>query len=64
MANIKNPTQWRSPSGQGYIVLTGGLPLVTNLGLPIVDNTINHFPIKSNPTYTTPKNSTVWTQVG
>ena len=62
MTAIKNPTQWRPPSGQGYILPTGNLGIVTNTLLPLVDNTTNHLPIIVNPSYFVPKYATKWTR--
>lgn len=59
---IKWPTQWRPPSGQGYVLASGSLPLETNLFLPIVDNTSNHYPIINTPSYVVPKYATKWTR--
>lgn len=61
---IKTPTAWRPASGQGSVVLTGSLPIVTNAGLPIVGNTVSHLPLVVNPTRTVPKSPTVWTAIG
>lgn len=61
---VKNPTQWRPQSGQGYIVMSGNLPLVANTLLPLVDNTTAHLPIINTPSYVIPKNPTVWTLSG
>lgn len=61
---IKNPTTWNPPSGEGYIVTVGTLGMVTNALLPIVDNTVNHYPIVTTPVYNIPKVPTDWTGTG
>lgn len=61
---VRNPTQWYPPSGSGYVVTVGNLPIVTNALLPIVDNTVTHLPIVTTPTYTVPRYKTAWTVTG
>jgi hypothetical protein len=62
MTLIKNPTRWRTPSGTGYIVTIGNEVITTNSGLTLTDNLGNS--LVTNPTYTIPKNKTVWKQSG
>jgi hypothetical protein len=59
---IKNPTSWRPPSGQGFVLTPGAAFVVDKSGNFIVDKSGNF--IMTTPSYTTPKQTTTWTQVG
>lgn len=56
----KTSTSWRPAT----VVTVGNLPLVANTLLPLVDNTVNHFPIVTTPSYVQPKAPTKWTASG
>jgi hypothetical protein len=58
----KNDTHWMPPSGEGYVVNQKGVNLADNLGNLLTDNLGNFLIV--NPTYTTPKNLTAWTESG
>lgn len=59
---IKNPTQWYAPSGKGFTITVGNLPIVTNAFLPIVTNLL--LPIVTTPTYMVGRYATNWTLTG
>lgn len=61
---LKNPTAWIPQSGHGFVIAPGNLPIVTNLLLPIVDNTATHKPIVTTPDYVVPKYPTAWAGTG
>jgi hypothetical protein len=60
--DVKNPTAWRPPSGQGSVITVGLQSFIDNLGNFLTDNLGNF--IVTTPTYDAPKNPTAWTQVG
>lgn len=59
---VKNPTQWRPPSGKGYVVDSGSSYLITNLSEFLVTNGGDNLVI--NDTYVVPKYATAWTASG
>jgi hypothetical protein len=63
-APVKNPTIWRPPSGDGSVAYIGFPPILENVSkLPILEN-IHKLPILTGPTLSSPKNPTIWTEVG
>jgi hypothetical protein len=61
---IKNPTIWRPPGGAGAVLYIGFVKVLDNVSkLPILDN-VSKLPVLAGPTSSTPKNPTVWTQIG
>lgn len=59
---IRNLTQWRPPSGSGYVVANGTENVTTNLGAFLTDNLGNV--LVTTPTYTVQKFSTNWSVTG
>lgn len=59
---IKTPTQWRPPTGKGYVVNIGNEFLTTNLGDFLTTN-LGDF-LVTNQTYVVPKSKTLWTGTG
>lgn len=62
MVVIKNPTHWRPPSGEGYVIDVGNQQIVTNAGDSIVTNSGNN--LVTNESYLVPKYKTLWTPSG
>jgi hypothetical protein len=58
----KNKTQWINPGGSGYVIVTGLLNIQDNLGNLLIDNLGNNLVV--NPSYSIPKNTTIWTGSG
>lgn len=59
---VKNPTSWRPPSGQGYIITEGLLDFQDNSGNLLVTNSLDN--IVTTPTYAIGKYATAWTASG